>query len=117
VQSLLWRISTAVLWIFLAVGSSAHLLLVLALPGTLDEVLAGRVGGMEITTGMMILVALFWVVAAPSSEGDRDLEQQVGGHGCWRVARRRPRGGPGAPGRARRSRPPSAAIVRSSSLR
>lgn len=61
-ESLLWRIRVAVLWVIVAVGMSAGTLLGLASPGTLGEVTAGRVGDMEITSGLLILFALFWLV-------------------------------------------------------
>jgi hypothetical protein len=62
VKPLLWRIRISALWIFLAVGMSAHVLLFLALPGTLGEVMAGRVGDMELTTGALVFMTLFWIV-------------------------------------------------------
>lgn len=59
---MLWRARIAVLWIAVAVGMSAHVLLVLAMPGTLGEVMQGRVGEEELTVGMLVFMALFWVV-------------------------------------------------------
>jgi hypothetical protein len=62
VKTMLWRTRIAVLWIFLAVGMSASLLLWLASPGALGELMEGRAGEEEITTAMMIFVTLFWLV-------------------------------------------------------
>jgi len=62
VEPLLWRIRVAVPWVIVAVGMSAGTLLGLASPGTLGEVTAGRLGDMEITAGLLILLALFWFV-------------------------------------------------------
>ena len=57
-----WKVRLSVLWIALAVGMSAHMVLVVAEPGTIEELMEGRVEDMEITTGWLVFFALFWVV-------------------------------------------------------
>ena len=61
-EMLAWRIRIAVLWVFFAVGMSAAMLLVLAAPGNLDQIMEGRFGDMEFTSGTLIFMALFWLV-------------------------------------------------------
>jgi hypothetical protein len=59
---LAWRIRIAVLWVFLAVGMSAAMLLTLAAPGNLDQIMEGRFGDMEFTAGALVFMAMFWLV-------------------------------------------------------
>ena len=59
---LAWRIRIAVLWVFLAVGMSAMVLLILMAPGNLPQIMEGRFGDEEITAGTLIFMALFWLV-------------------------------------------------------
>jgi len=61
-EMLAWRIRIAVLWVFFAVGMSAAILLVLAAPGNLAQIMEGRFGDMEFTAGTLIFMALFWLV-------------------------------------------------------
>ena len=61
-EMLAWRIRIAVLWVFFAVGMSAAMVLVLAAPGNLDQIMDGRFGDMELTAGALMFVALFWLV-------------------------------------------------------
>lgn len=61
-EALVWRIRTAVLWVFLAVGMSAIGVVGLVSPGMLEDVLEGRIEDEEITAGMLMLFALFWLV-------------------------------------------------------
>lgn len=61
-EMLAWRIRIAVLWVFFAVGMSAAMLLVLAAPGNLNQIMEGRFGDMEFTSGTLIFMALFWLV-------------------------------------------------------
>ena len=60
--SVLWRMRVAVLWIFVAVSMSAHILLALTMPGMLDDLMEGRIGEMEITGGVITFFAVFWIV-------------------------------------------------------
>lgn len=47
------------LWIFVAVAMSAHSVLGLFQPGTIEQVVSGE---MQMGAGMFILVALFWLI-------------------------------------------------------
>ncbi len=57
-----WKVKLSILWVALAVGMSAHMLLVVTEPGILEELMEGRIEDMEITSGMLVFFALFWVV-------------------------------------------------------
>lgn len=57
-----WKVRLSILWVTLAVGMSAHMLLVVAEPGILEELMEGRIEDMEITSGWLVFFALFWVV-------------------------------------------------------
>lgn len=61
-RSTLWLVRLSVLWVTIAIGMSAHMLLVVAEPGNLEELLEGRVEDVEITTGFLVFAALFWVI-------------------------------------------------------
>jgi hypothetical protein len=59
---LAWRMRIAVLWVCFAVSMSAAILLVLAAPGNLDQIMEGSFGDMEFTAGTLMFMALFWLV-------------------------------------------------------
>ncbi|MDJ0960732.1 MAG: DUF6326 family protein [Acidimicrobiia bacterium] len=61
-QLLQWKVKLSILWVALAVGMSAHMLLIVAEPGILEELMEGRIEDMEITSGMLVFFALFWIV-------------------------------------------------------
>jgi len=61
-EELTLKVKIAVLWIFLAVGMSATMLLLLMAPGTIEEVIAGEMGGMKISEGVLFMFSLFWLV-------------------------------------------------------
>lgn len=61
-QLLLWKVRLSVLWVAIAVGMSAHMLLALVEPGTVEELIEGRMDDAEITTGLVVFAGLFWVV-------------------------------------------------------
>jgi hypothetical protein len=56
------RVKLAVLWVFIAVGMSAAMLLFLMLPGVIEEVIAGEIEAMEISQGVLFMFSLFWLV-------------------------------------------------------
>lgn len=56
------KIKLAVLWIFLAVGMSAMVLLALMTPGAIEQIIAGEIEGMKITEGLMLFLAIFWLI-------------------------------------------------------
>jgi hypothetical protein len=57
-----WRIRISVLWIADAVALTAAFILGMFEPGFLDEILSGKLEGMEITMGVLLLAAFFWLV-------------------------------------------------------
>jgi len=61
-EELTLKVKIAVLWIFMAVGMSAAMLLFLMAPGTIEEVIAGEMGGMKISEGVLFGFSLFWLV-------------------------------------------------------
>lgn len=63
VQELQWKLRIAVLWMFLAVSTSAHVLLMIMTPGTIAAAIAGKLpDGSEMNAAATIEVALFWLV-------------------------------------------------------
>lgn len=51
-----------VLWIFLAIGMSAAMILYIMGPGVIDDIIAGEMEGMEISAGILMIFALFWLI-------------------------------------------------------
>ena len=58
----LCRIRISVLWIADAVALTAAFILAMFEPGFLDEILSGKLEGMEINTGVLLLASFFWLV-------------------------------------------------------
>jgi hypothetical protein len=58
----MWRIRIAVLWIADVVALAAAFALATFEPGYLDEILSGKLEGMTINTGVMLLASFFWLV-------------------------------------------------------
>ena len=52
----------SVLWVFMAVGMSAFMFLYFMMPGTLEEVMAGKIEGMQLSEGMMVGYSLYWLI-------------------------------------------------------
>ena len=61
-ENLVWKMRISVLWIFLAVGMSAAMILYIMAPGVIDEIITGEMEGMEITAGILMIFALFWLI-------------------------------------------------------
>ena len=61
-EELTLKVKIAVLWIFMAVGMSAAMLLFLMAPGTIEEVIAGEMGGMKISEGVLFMFSVLWLV-------------------------------------------------------
>ena len=61
-ENLVWKMRISVLWIFLAVGMSAAMILYIMGSGVITEIIAGEMGGMEITSGILMIFALFWII-------------------------------------------------------
>jgi len=56
-EILRWKTRIAVLWVFMAVAMSAHAVLSFMEPGAVAEV-----EGMQLSTGMLLFMAIFWWV-------------------------------------------------------
>jgi len=61
-EKLVWKLRISVLWIFLAVGMSAAMILYIMTPGVIDDIIAGEMEAMEISAGVLMLFALFWLI-------------------------------------------------------
>ena len=57
-----WRVRVSVLWIVDVVALAAAFTLAMFEPGILDDILSGKLEGMEINVGVMLLAAFFWLV-------------------------------------------------------
>ena len=56
------RARLSALWFFMAVGMSAYMFLYFMIPGTVEEMMAGQIEGMELSEAMMVLYALYWLI-------------------------------------------------------
>jgi hypothetical protein len=61
-ELLRWKARLSVLWLIMAVGAAASMLLNLLMPGVIEDVMAGEMGGMQLSEGMMVLYALFFLI-------------------------------------------------------
>ena len=61
-EVLRWKIIISVLWIFLAVGMSASMILLLMEPGVVQELIAGKIEWTQISEGLLVFFALFWLI-------------------------------------------------------
>jgi len=61
-ETLTWKMRISILWIFLAVSMSAAMILYIMTPGKLEKIISGEMEGMEITAGILIIFALFWLI-------------------------------------------------------
>ena len=52
----------SVLWVTMAVGTVSSMFLALLAPGTIEDVIAGQWGGMELNEGSMIVYSLFFII-------------------------------------------------------
>ena len=52
----------SVLWVTMAIGTGAAWLLGLFTPGTIEEIMAGEWGGVELSEGMLALMAIFFII-------------------------------------------------------
>ena len=50
------------LWIIMAVGTLASMFLALLGPGKIQDAMAGEMGGMELSEGMLALYSLFFII-------------------------------------------------------
>ncbi len=61
-ENLYWRIRISVLWVFMAVGMSASMILFFMGSGVIEDIIAGEIEEMEITEGILLVFALFWLI-------------------------------------------------------
>ena len=61
-ELLKWKARLSALWVFIAVGMSAAMFLVLMMPDEIEETMAGEFLGMQITEGSMVIIAVFWLI-------------------------------------------------------
>jgi hypothetical protein len=63
VQELHWKLRIAFLWLVLAVGMSAVMVLTIMEPGVISQAIAGKLpNGEDITATITIMFALFWLI-------------------------------------------------------
>ena len=56
------KIRISVLWVFLAVGMSASMILLLMEPGVIEGLMAGNLEWTQVSEGLLVLNALFWLI-------------------------------------------------------
>ena len=61
-EKLVWKLRISMLWIFLAVSMSAAMILYIMTPGIIDDIIAGEMEAMEISAGVLMVFALFWLI-------------------------------------------------------
>jgi len=52
----------SVLWLTMAIGTVASMFVGLLTPGTIGDVMAGEMGGMELSEGMLVFMAFFFII-------------------------------------------------------
>ena len=61
-RELIWRIRVSVLWVVDAVAVSAAFTIAFLEPGFMEEIQSGKFEGVELTAGILVFAALFWLV-------------------------------------------------------
>ena len=61
-NSVLYKIKLVVLWLFFAVSTSAGMVLMFMMPGVIEEIMVGELGGMPISEGYLLVLAIFWLI-------------------------------------------------------
>jgi hypothetical protein len=61
-DELTWKLRISVLWLIMGAGLSGAMILQMFVPGFINNIIAGEIEGMQITTGMLIVLSLFWIV-------------------------------------------------------
>ncbi|MCK4348086.1 MAG: hypothetical protein KAW47_05665 [Thermoplasmatales archaeon] len=51
-----------VLWLFIAVAMSAHSVLAFMEEGVIEQIMSGEVEGMELSAGIFLFMAIFWLI-------------------------------------------------------
>jgi len=62
VEKLAFKIKITVLWLFYAVAMAAAMVLAFMEPGVIEEIMAGEMGGMALSTAVTAFFALFWLI-------------------------------------------------------
>ena len=61
-ETLRWKTRIAMLWVLMAVAMSAHGIMAFMEPGMIEEIISGKLEGSALTPGMLIFMALFWLI-------------------------------------------------------
>lgn len=61
-EELAWKLRISVLWLILGAGMSGACILQMLTSGFINNMIAGEVEGMKITTGFLMVFSLFWIV-------------------------------------------------------
>ena len=61
-EILRWKTRLSVLWVFMAVGMSAAMILYFMMPGVVEEIIAGEMEGMQISDGLLAGFTIFWLI-------------------------------------------------------
>ena len=56
------KIRLALFWLIIAIAMSAHSVLAFMQEGMIDQILSGEVEGMELNAGILLFMALFWLI-------------------------------------------------------
>lgn len=58
-----WRVRTSVLWVIYAVVWAGYAMIDLIRPGVIEEVMAGKLAGWQIDSGLLVFLALWcWLI-------------------------------------------------------
>lgn len=61
-EILRWKTRIALLWVFMAVGMSAHGITGFLEPSMIEQAMSGELEGVALTHGMLVFMALFWLI-------------------------------------------------------
>lgn len=61
-ELLRWKTRIAVLWLFLTACMSASMILAVFWPGMIEDVMAGKMEGWQVSDGLLIFFGLFWLI-------------------------------------------------------
>jgi hypothetical protein len=61
-EILRWKARLSVLWVFLAVITSAYMILILMSPGVIEDIIIGQFEGTPITGGFLAFWSIFWLI-------------------------------------------------------
>ena len=61
-EEIFWKIRISVLWLTMGVGMSGAMILQMFVPGFINGIIAGKMGEMEISTDLLLMMSIFWIV-------------------------------------------------------